>query len=234
MSVQRTIQFATASYSAFEPLCTFSVLSQREAASGSAVTATISEAITAIEMVSARSANSWDTASRMKTMGRKTMTAVTVDSQQGRPHLFCAGRAWLRRAPGPCSRCCAIASSITMAVSSDLTDAEGEARERDHIERAAERAQHHQRDGQADRDRQPDEQRGAAVAHEIPEHGHRQHDAREQIAGDHVDGLVDEHRRIERLRDRQAELLSARCRAVERSPPSRHSASRERWRRSLS
>ena len=35
----------------------------------------------------------------------------------------------------------------------------------------------------------------------------RQHDAGEQVARDHVDGLVDEHRRIERLRDRQAHLL---------------------------
>ena len=70
-----------------------------------------------MEMVSARSANSCDTASRMKTMGRKTMTAVTVAGQQRRPHLLRAGERGLDRA-SPRSRCCAMASSMTMAVSS--------------------------------------------------------------------------------------------------------------------
>ena len=88
-----------------------------------------------------------------------------------------------------------------------LADAEGETGERDHVERAPEGVEHHQRDGEADRDRQADQQRGAPVAHEVPEHRDRQQDAGEQVARDHVDGLVDEHRRIERLRDRQAERL---------------------------
>ena len=88
-----------------------------------------------------------------------------------------------------------------------LAHAESESGERDDVERASERVEHHQRDGEADRDRQADQQRGAPVAHEIPEHAHRQQDAGEQVAGDHVDGLVDEHRRVERLRDRQADLL---------------------------
>ena len=63
-----------------EPLCTLIVSSQREAATGSAVTATSSEATTAMEIVSARSAKSWLAASCMKTSGRNTMTAVTVDA----------------------------------------------------------------------------------------------------------------------------------------------------------
>ena len=96
----------------------FSASSQREAASGSTVTATMSEAITAIEMVSARSANSCDTASCMNTMGRKTMTAVTVDaSSAGHTCLAPASVASMRLSPR--SRCCAMASSMTMAVSSD-------------------------------------------------------------------------------------------------------------------
>ena len=139
----------------FEPLCTFSALSQREAASGNAVTATISEAITAIEIVSARSANNCDTASRMNTMGRKTMTAVTVRSEQRRPHLLRAGeRGFDAREP-------ALALLRDGLEHDDggverLADAEGETRERDHVERAPERVEHHQRDGEADRDRQTD------------------------------------------------------------------------------
>ena len=93
------------------------MLSQRDAASGSAVTATISEAITAMEMVSARSANSCDTASRMNTIGRKTMTAVTVEASKAGHTCFAPASVASMRA-SPRSRCCAMASSMTMAVSS--------------------------------------------------------------------------------------------------------------------
>ena len=144
-----------AAYLSFEPLCTFSVLSQRDAASGSAVTATISEAITAMEMVSARSANSCDTASRMNTMGRKTMTAVTVvASSAGHTCFAPASVASMRAEPS--------LALLRDGLEHDdgrverLADAEGEARERDHVERAPERVEHHQRDGEADRDRQAD------------------------------------------------------------------------------
>ena len=99
-------------------MCKFSVFSQRDAASGNAVTATISDAMTAIEMVSARSANNCDTASRMNTMGRKTITAVTVLASSA-GHTWRAPASVASTRPRPLSRCCAMASSMTMAVSSD-------------------------------------------------------------------------------------------------------------------
>ena len=88
-----------------------------------------------------------------------------------------------------------------------LAHAESESGERDDVERASERVEHHQRDGEADRDRQADQQRGAPVAHENHSTRDREQDAGEQVTGDHVDGLIDEHRRVERLRDGQAHLL---------------------------
>ena len=65
---------------------------KREAASGNAVTATISEAMTAMEMVSARSANNWLTASCMNTMGRNTIPAGRTKSVGVAPHVTDAPR----------------------------------------------------------------------------------------------------------------------------------------------
>ena len=144
-----------AAYRSLEPLCTFSVLSQRDAASGSAVTDDDERGDDGDgdgereigEQLRHRVAHEHDR--------KKDDDRGDGGSEQGRPHLLCT------RERGLDARQTALALLRDGLEHDDggverLADAEGETRERDHVERATERVEHHQRDGEADRDRQAD------------------------------------------------------------------------------
>ena len=134
------------------------------------------------------------------------MTAVTVlASSAGQTCFAPASVASMRSRP--CSRCCAMASSMTMAVSSDCPTPK--ARPASEITLSV-RSNTYSITSVTVRQIGMDRPTSSVARRSRTKYqstAHRQQDAREQVAGDHVDGLVDEHRGIERLRDRQAHLL---------------------------
>ena len=176
--------------------------SQRAAATGSTVTATISDTDIATAIVSARSANSWPSVFLMKITGRNTITSVSVEANNAGQTCVapssaaCAsGTPRSRRATMPSSTMVAASSvmptanampamemtlsvcpvaSITMTVASTLT---GIATPTSSVERNWRRNSH-----------------STAIASTMPA---------SRLPGHHSHGLVDEHRRVEGLLDRE-------------------------------
>ena len=96
--------------------------SQRAAATGSTVTATISDTEIATAIVSARSANSWPSVFFMKITGRNTITSVSVEANN-------AGQTWVEPSSAACmigtprSRRATMPSSTMVAASSVMPTA---------------------------------------------------------------------------------------------------------------
>ena len=87
-----------------------------DAAAGMTVSATSIDAMTAMAMVSARSAKSWPASSSRNTMGRKMATVVAVDASRA-PHTCSGPMSAASSAAMPRSRSRTMFSSTTMAAS---------------------------------------------------------------------------------------------------------------------
>jgi len=85
-------------------------------------------------------------------------------------------------------------------------DREGDAGDRDHVERVS--GDHHHEHGRehADWDRDTDQERRPELAQEQPQHADREDDPRDQVAAHEAERLVDENRRLEGLLDRETHL----------------------------
>ena len=88
-----------------------------------------------------------------------------------------------------------------------MADAEGEAGQRDDVDRPP--RQHQDEDGrdETDGDRDREDRDGAEVAQEEPEHDQSEEHAEREIADHEGDGAVDEDRRVERLFQLQVHRL---------------------------
>ena len=192
--------------------------SQREAATGSTVIAITSDTAIATEIVSARSAKSWPSVFFMKMTGMNTITVVSVEAKSAGQTRVAPSSAACAGAT-PCSRRCRMLSStiveassvmptakampaiemtlsvcpVTIITSTVVSTETGIAMPTSRVERNWRRNSH-----------------STPIARV---------DARDQVAGDEADRLVDEDRRVEGLLDGRGRARPAARRAAPRSPP---------------